>query len=295
MRKRIKNYDVKAWAVDFFQELEKVKSMQLKFEVEFMDSFAKSALLTSYANAKKRLMLIDYDGTLVPFSKEPSMAFPNEGLIKLLQQLSKFENNELFIISGRDSATLDKWLGKLNIGLIAEHGAKVRGQHGAWKNEIDLDAGEWKEIINSTMERYVAKCPNSFVEHKEYSLAWHYRKADAFLCEKKAAELHEELLKHTLNLNLEVIRGNKVIEVRNKGIHKGKAVEIKLTTADYDFILCIGDDRTDEDMFEVLANIPYAYTIKVGHQASFAKYNLHTHYLVLELLETICQYPKRTN
>jgi trehalose 6-phosphate synthase/phosphatase len=293
MRKRIKTYDVKTWAVDYFEEMENVKSKQLKFEVAFMDSFAKSALLESYAVAKKSLMLVDYDGTLVPFSQEPHLAFPNSGLIKLLEQLVNLENNELYIISGRDSSTLEKWLGSLGTGLIAEHGAKARSLHGIWKNEIDCKDGSWKEKIRTFMERYVAKCPNSFIEQKEHSLAWHYRKADAFLSDKKAADLYEELLKYTLNLPLDVINGNKVIEVRNKGVNKGKAVQTILAKQDYDFILCIGDDRTDEDMFAVLANIPHAYTIKVGHQASFAKYNLHTPYLVVELLESICQYPKK--
>lgn len=292
MRKRIKRYDVKAWAVDYFAELEMVKSQQLKFEVKFMDSFVKSQLLTSYAKAKKRLMLIDYDGTLVPFSKEPNMAFPSKDLLNVLSQVGQLENNELYIISGRDSETLEQWLGKLEIGLIAEHGAKSRKRNEDWKSEVVNQPTQWKEKVNLMMEHYVAKCPNSFIEVKEFSLAWHYRKADTFLSGSKATELYEELLKHTLHLPLDVIDGNKVIEVRNSGMNKGKATESKLAKSDYDFILCIGDDKTDEDMFGVLANIPYAYTIKVGHQASFAKYNLHTPYLVVDLLQSICQYPK---
>lgn len=292
MRKRIKRYDVKAWAVDYFAELKTVKSQQLKFDVKFMDSFVKSNLLTAYANAKKRLMLIDYDGTLVPFSNEPNMAYPNEKLLKVLNQVSQLENNELYIISGRDSETLGEWLKGFNIGLIAEHGAKIRESNGDWKSEVINEPEEWKGKIYKIMERYFAKSPNSFIETKEFSIAWHYRKADVFLSNGKAAQLYEELLKYTLHLPLDVINGNKVIEVRNHGINKGRAVETKMAGNDYDFILCIGDDKTDEDMFGVLANIPQAFTIKVGHQASYAKYNLHTPYLVVDLLESISQYPK---
>lgn len=292
MRKRIKRYDVKAWAIDFFAEMEIVKSQQLKFEVRLMDSFIKANLLTAYAEAKKRLMLIDYDGTLVPFSQEPHMAFPSNDLLKVLSEVSHLQDNDLYIISGRDSETLEKWLGELDIGLIAEHGAKIREFNRDWHSNVEDQQDDWKENINNIMERYVAKSPNSFIEIKQFSLAWHYRKADAFLSTKKAAELYEELLKYTLHLPLDVINGNKVIEVRNHGVNKGKAVEARLFEKDYDFILCIGDDKTDEDMFGVLANIEHAYTIKVGHQASFAKYNLHTPYLVVELLEAICQYPK---
>lgn len=292
MRKRIKRYDVKAWAIDYFNELEIIKSQQQKLEVKYMDNFVKSNLFTSYANAKKRLMLIDYDGTLVPFSNNPNMAYPNEKLLEVLSQVSQLENNELYIISGRDSDTLGQWFEGLNIGLIAEHGAKTRECYGEWKSDVVNEPESWKDEIYKIMERYLAKSLNSFIEIKEYSIAWHYRNADIILSNGKAVELYEELFKYTMNLPLDVINGNKVIEVRNSGINKGRAVEAKLANNDFDFILCIGDDKTDEDMFRVLMNIPQAFTIKVGQQTSLAKYNLHTPYLVVDLLESICQYPK---
>jgi trehalose 6-phosphate synthase/phosphatase len=293
MRKRIKQYDVKAWAIDYFNELEIIKSQQQRFIVKYMDNFVKSNLFTSYANAKKRLMLIDYDGTLVPFSNDPNMAYPNKKLLEVLSQVSQLENNELYIISGRDSNTLGQWLNELNIGLIAEHGAKTKEGYGKWISDVVNEPKGWKDEINKIMERYLGKSLNSFIEIKEYSIAWHYRKADVVLSNSKAVELYEELLKYTMGLPLDVINGNKVIEVRNNGINKGRAVQAKLAGNDFDFILCIGDDKTDEDMFSVLLDIPQAFTIKVGQQNTLAKYNLYTPYQVVDLLESICQYPKR--
>lgn len=290
MRKRIKRYDVKAWALDYFHELTTIKSQQLKFDIKFLDKTAKASLLKAYATAKKRLILLDYDGTLVPFSKDPALASPSHELLQLLNNISAVANNEVYVISGRDGETLEAWLGVLNIGLIAEHGAKNRHLNQPWKTELSANAEEWKEKIEAIMERYVDKLPNSFVEQKQFSLAWHYRKSDAFLADRKAAELREELSHYMVHLPLEVINGDKVIEVRNKGLNKGIAVEKKLATSAYDFILCIGDDKTDEDMFSVLANHPQAYTIKVGPQASFAKFNLRTIDLVLELLTAIVEY-----
>lgn len=291
MRARIKRYDVKAWAIDYFQELAAIKAQQLKYDIKFLDDVAKNNLLKAYGTAKKRLILLDYDGTLVPFNNDPLLAVPSEQLLNLLAGISSVNGNDVYIISGRNGETLEAWLPALRIGIIAEHGAKKRHIGQSWKSELAADATAWKQKIADIMERYVAKLPNSFVEHKQYSLAWHYRKADAFLADRKVAELREELSHYLINLPLEVINGDKVIEVRNKGINKGIAVEQIISKTEYDFILCIGDDKTDEDMFSVLANHPKAFTIKVGQQASFAKYNLRNIEIVFDLLSAINLYP----
>jgi trehalose 6-phosphate synthase/phosphatase len=46
-------------------------------------------------------------------------------------------------------------------------------------------------------------------------------------------------------------------------------------------------------MFKKLARMPEAYTIKVGNEESFAKYNVHSPYLVQSLLQTISLYPQK--
>jgi len=287
MRQLLEKYDVNAWATDFLSELGHVKSQQLKFEVRFLDNFSKSELRNKYEAAEKRLLLLDYDGTLVNFSKVPSGAAPDAELLSLLSCLCEDARNDVYIISGRDSKTLDSWLGHLKIGLIAEHGAKQRKFGEQWSNEALTVSTAWKDKIEKIMDHYVFRSPNSFIERKDFSLAWHYRNADPFLANRRAQDLYEELVEHTLQMPLDVLDGHKVIEVRNKGVNKGLAARKALDAKPYDFILCIGDDKTDEDMFKVLADIRGAYTIKVGHQASFAQYNLYTPFLVSSLLEML--------
>ncbi len=287
MQQTIRKYDVNAWAVDFFGELKKVKSLQLKFEVKFLDNFGKAGILSKYESSEKRLLLLDYDGTLVNFSKIPSQASPNTELLQLLTDLCQDPKNEVYIISGRDSQTLGNWLGHLPIGLIAEHGAKHRHKQSKWSNEALAESITWKDKIEEIMQHYVVRSPNSFIEKKEFSLAWHYRNADPFLAARRARDLYEELVEYTLQMPLDVLNGHKVIEVRNRGINKGIAAARILEKDTYDFVLCIGDDQTDEDMFKILANRKGAYTIKVGHQASFAQYNLYTPFLVSSLLEML--------
>lgn len=258
----------------------------LETGAEFLDEARKAELLGCYSRSAKRLMLLDYDGTLIPFSKHPSMALPGNDTLIVLGQLSANPQNDLYIISGRDSDTLEEWFGHLPIGLIAEHGAKIRHKDGNW--ETDAAAGQkgWKPEVKKLMEDYVARCPHSFIEEKEYSMAWHYR-ADPACGIPEAKELYEDLLGHTGRLSLNILDGHKVIEVKTRGIDKGTAVEKVLNSARYDFILAIGDDITDEDMFIKLQTLPQAFTVKIGQAASFARYHLHAPDMVQSLLQNI--------
>ncbi|ANI88780.1 hypothetical protein A9P82_05445 [Arachidicoccus ginsenosidimutans] len=292
MQNRIKKYDVNAWATDFFTQLNSIKDLQLKFEVKFLDNISKANLLSSYVDASQRLLLLDYDGTLTPFSEQPSEAVPSEELLQILEQLSRDPQNDVYIISGRDGETLERWLGHLpSLGLIAEHGAKIRTGNNGWRATSGLtSATEWMHKVEDIMDKYVAKCPRSFIEKKEFSIAWHYRNVEIALGQVRAKELQAELQQTVAALPLNVLMGNKVIEVKFKGNNKGSAAEKIIKSKKYDFILSVGDDRTDEDMFLKVAKLPQAFSIKVGSEASFAKYNLHTSYMVLSLLHALAMY-----
>lgn len=286
MQERISVYDVRAWARDYMSQLDFIKAKQTEYEVKFLDNDARHKMFRDYQVAGKRLLLLDYDGTLVPFSSLPSQAVPSPALTDVLSRLSKDPRNIIYIISGRNSETLDEWLGHLNIHIISEHGAKFRAPGGAWEHTVNGDT-QWKPAVARVLDRYVKRCAHSFVEMKDYSVAWHYRNAHVEQANLRASELYAELTEQLRGFDLQILKGNKVIEVRSMGIDKGHAVRRVIGDHACDFILCFGDDRTDEDMFRVLAENPIAYTIKVGAEASFAKYNLHTSYMVQSMLETI--------
>jgi trehalose 6-phosphate synthase/phosphatase len=290
----ISKYNVNVWAKDYFDNLVAVKGQQLDLAVKYLDGFARAKLLTNYAEAGKRLLLLDYDGTLMPFAKDPTAVKPAAIVLQLLHDISAIPTNEVYIISGRNRHILEEWLGHLPIGLIAEHGALTKHKGGSWESSADSLTEEWKYKIAALMDAATLKCPGAFREDKEYSLAWHYRKAAIADGYSRAKKLHEELTKVTALLHLEVIAGNKVIEVRQKGINKGSAASSLTSAGDFDFILCIGDDKTDEDMFVQLAGLTEAFTIKVGMEPSFAKYNLQTTYLVQSLLQSMMDYPVLT-
>jgi len=252
--------------------------------VKFLDYSVKFDLIDQYQRATKRLILLDYDGTLISFFRNPSDAIPGEDLKELLKKLNTLKN-EVCIISGRSSDWFDKWFTELDINIIAEHGGckKIKGQ--PW-TKVETGTGLWKNDVTNVMQRYVTECPHSFVEEKEYSIVWHFRNADPDLGNLLAGKLILELNEKFSSRNLDIFMGKKIVELKIRGIDKGDAIKQFLTGATYDFILAVGDDYTDEEMFKVLAEVKNSFTIKVGNDASFAQFNLYTPQMVVSLLET---------
>ncbi len=286
MQRRLSNYDVQAWADDFMSELQNIKQKQLAFQVKFLDDYSRRNILDAYRNSSERLLLIDYDGTLVPFASSPELAFPGEMVIDLITGLTKIPGNDVYLISGRSSGWLDKHFGQLKVNLIAEHGARRRKKDGTWKTEVQ-GQHSWKEQVHNIMEMYVRRCAHSFVEEKDFSIVWHYRNANLEQGKLRALELAGELHDSLQHHHLEVMMGNKIIEVRNRGVNKGTAIKKILSKTDYDFIFAVGDDKTDEDMFKLLRQNDKAFTIKVGPEASFAHFNLYTPQMVVSFLESM--------
>jgi trehalose 6-phosphate synthase/phosphatase len=199
------------------------------------------------------------------------MAVPSAELIQLLTELTSNPDTEIVIISGRDATTLENWLGKLPLNMIAEHGACLKFKGSEWEENAHLNT-EWKEQVRPMMHLFVDRCAGSFIEEKRTTLAWHYRNTNSELGFMRSRELRNSLLQLTTNTSLQVIDGNKVLEVRMIGVDKGSAAKKMLEGINPDFVLCIGDDATDEDMFRALRE--KAHTIKIGRANTAAEYTI---------------------
>jgi trehalose 6-phosphate synthase/phosphatase len=196
---------------------------------------------------------------------------PGVKLRKLLEKSARKPGNEVVLISGRDKDAMERWFGDLDVGLVAEHGAWVKEKGEEWE-AIDAVKSDWKKEIHPILEKWVDRTPGAFIEEKEFSLAWHYRRADSNLGELRAKELTKSLTSIAASLNLQVLEGSKVMEVKNSDIDKGRAAQRWVSRQDWDFILALGDDWTDEDTFKVLPTA--AWSIKVGAGASVARFSL---------------------
>ncbi|RYY07098.1 MAG: trehalose-phosphatase, partial [Sphingobacteriaceae bacterium] len=180
-----------------------------------------------------------------------------------------------------DYETLERWFGHLPVTLVADHGAWQK-LNGDWTSIPALNSA-WKKDVQPVLETFSDRTPGSFIEEKTYSLAWHYRNVESGLGDLRAGELINNLRFITADKGLQILPGNKVIEVKNIEINKGKSVAAILYGEEFDFEIAIGDDHTDEDIFKAMPD--NAATIKVGNNSSAAKYYVNNVQEVRTLLE----------
>lgn len=281
MQKRLSTYDVVTWVKDFLNQLGAVKEHQTVEQKKSITPVLQEEIITSFTQAKRRDLFLDYDGTLVGFTKRPQDAYPGKELLALLNSLAADSQTDLTIISGRDASTLEEWFGSMPVNLVAEHGASIRRVGEAWGMEREIDQS-WKPQLRPTLEIFATRSPGSFIEEKNHTLAWHYRNVPVELGFIRSRELLDSLFHMVRNTQLQIIDGHNVVEIRVSGIDKGTAAKKLMEEHKSDFVLAIGDDKTDEDMFRVLGE--QAITIKVGTGHSLARYSILQQQEVISLL-----------
>jgi trehalose 6-phosphate synthase/phosphatase len=283
MRKIVSKFNIQNWLKNYISRLIETKNSQKQMETNFIDREQTITISKEYQAAKKRLIILDYDGTLVPFYDQIDQAYPSNELNNLLSELCNDPHNTIVIASGRDHETLDNWLGHHSINLIAEHGAIFKNAGGTWETSLPMDS-DWKNGLYNTLDNYCRRTPGTFIEEKSFSLAWHYRQADAGLGELRAQELIADIKHLTADLGLNILNGDKVVEIKSIAVNKGNAVK-KFLNEDYSLVIAIGDDVTDEDTFKAVPD--GSLTIKVGKALSVANYHLRSVDDVLSLLNTM--------
>lgn len=284
MQNRLKRYNVEKWADDFFTNLKKVQDIQAQQSGKKLTDKIQKKIGKEFNKAKSRILFINYDGTLVEEKENPQKAKPTSEVLDILDTLAADPHNEVVIVSGRDKKAFDKWFKDKNYTLITDYGASCREPGKEWKENETVDT-EWKKLLMPVLEFYEDRTPGTFVEEKNYSLVWHYRKADPELGVGRANELKDQLTSLIANHDLEIIEANKSIEIKNSETSKGKAALKKINGRDIDFIMAIGNDWTDENMFRELPES--AITVKVGKTTSSAQYNISNNKAVLQFLKVL--------
>ncbi|RKH50863.1 bifunctional alpha,alpha-trehalose-phosphate synthase (UDP-forming)/trehalose-phosphatase [Corallococcus sp. AB050B] len=268
LRAGVKSRDVHWWVASFLDRLQGLPSVAEKPPLP--DGMT---ALDALKGPGRKVLLLDYDGTLVGFASTPELAAPDEELMTLLRELCARPDLSVHIVSGRPRETLDAWFGELPMGLHAEHGLWSRMRRGQAWQALPGVSFEWKPKVRPVLDAFAARVTGSFVEEKTASLAWHYRKVDAEFGALQARELrlllHEKFGDEPMN----ILPGDRVVEVRPKGVNKGRVVpEILKGEAPDVRVVALGDDVTDEDLFAAVP--PGGITVHAGNKHSRAGYRV---------------------
>lgn len=270
MQQQLASNTVQDWAKSFVEALQQPVP-GTPIITRSLRGRARAHLLKDYKAAGKRLLFLDYDGSLVPFTEDYKAATPPKSLLTLLETLSADSRNDVVLISGRAPADLKNWFGNLPISLVAEHGAAIkRAGSKSWRTIEKVDT-EWKKLLRPPLEKYAALTPKARVEVKPHSLVWHYRGSPPYYAQKYAVTIKRVFKPLLKNYDLQLMQGNKILEIKNPLISKGEAAQYWLVRG-YDFIASIGDDATDEELFAVLPES--AYSIRVGRGRTTARFRL---------------------
>lgn len=287
MQHRIRSYNVFTWAQDFLNQAGDIKNRQKVMQVKSIGEGTARKIVTDYHTACRRILFLDYDGTLVNFSRYPELAVIEPEPLEVVRKLALNPLNTVVIISGRGREFLEKQFTGLNVVLVAEHGFFLKLPDEGWKAAVEADV-HWKESVMPILQEYVDRCNGTFIEEKSGSIAWHYRNADRDFAELRLNELRDDLSEIIrYKTDFEILEGNKVLEVKSGKYDKGMAASSLISGADYDFIFAAGDDKTDELLFRALPES--SVTIRVGLNLSFARYNVSDTRDLLKLLKSLIE------
>ena len=288
MLKRLRRYNNDRWWMDFLNELDRTKQNQKGLVTVRFQAKQYAKMTQQYREAKERLFLLDYDGTLAPYLPSDQDAKPDRELIRLLKKLSADPKNKIVILSSRGHTVLESWFGSHNMGMVAEHGARFRDAGDTdWEVLVDPAMEDWKSQTIPLLEVFVDRTPGSQLEEKPESLSWHYHQAEPELGSLRAKELKDSLSDFIANKPLHTLQGKKVVEIKSSHISKGQAVQHFLNKKKKGaFLLAVGDDITDEDVFQILPKP--SWSIKIGRSVhSSANYYLRGPEDIRELLRVL--------
>ena len=254
MSKRVEALESRRWAEGFLTRLGRYSRRDRRARrPPTVDATIEARLTRRFARARRRTILLDYDGTLREFEVHPDLAQPTPAIRALLRSLAALPDTDVHIVSGRRRRNLEQWFARIPIHLCAEHGYLARSPGEEWRTLVDLDL-TWLRPIERLLRRVAADVPGAHVERKSCSVAWHYRQAEPEYGSWRARELLNDLHQHLAGAPAEILVGHQVVEVRALGVDKGVYVRSLFPDGKESthFVLGLGDDRTDHDLLDAL-------------------------------------------
>ncbi|MBY0481456.1 MAG: bifunctional alpha,alpha-trehalose-phosphate synthase (UDP-forming)/trehalose-phosphatase [Chitinophagaceae bacterium] len=284
MKKRLAEYDVLKWADDIIKSTIQLSNSNNNIPAKYLDKDILKQLTSEYNKASNCLLFFDYDGTLSPFCAKPELHIPDKSVITLLKKLTDAVGRKVVVISGRSKMELSEWFSGMKIDISAEFGAWLKFNNN-WEI-THATSSDWKKSIKKKILQYSTMVPESYLEEKEFTLIWDHRLALPETKDHLIAAFMEEFKKTShSDESISILNGKNSLIVRNEGMDKGTAAKRWLDRGSFDFILAIGDDDSDEELFKILPE--NAISLRVGSEKTSAKYYVETQEEVIDFLNVL--------
>ena len=243
-------------------------------------------VLLTYRQSLHRCILLDWGGTLTAADmggfydqrEEAKYEVPDH-VLQTLRQLCADANNHVMILSGLSREKVNQAFGGVpNLSLACEHGFHYRVKNGPWEQLLPGVDTSWREVAEAIMRVYSTRTNGAFMNKKGSSIVWNYQHADPEFGAMQARELQYHLHGVLAAFPVVVRVGKGYVEACPKGINKGVMAERMIEIASRSgaaspknpqppggprgmpaaasspglgFVLCVGDDSSDELMFQV--------------------------------------------
>ena len=281
-------------------------------------------LLAHRQSGYGRAILLDWGGTLssaetgfYDVREDTGFEVPEETL-QILRTLCADPSNHVMVLSGLDRDKVQRAFGSVpNLSLAVEHGFHYRVRSGPWQQLCPGVDTSWREVAEAIIRVYTTRTNGSYLQKKGSSMVWNYQHADPEFGALQARELQYHLQGVLTAFPVEVRVGKGYVEACPKGVNKGvkadrfvdmvmrgdanKRADTKQQSL-LQFVLCVGDDSSDELMFSTLHNKfgqhptdLHLFTATVGRKPSCAGAYMEDHNEVVELLRMLSSYTKTRN
>ncbi len=286
----LKGYTATEWATSFIKSMQNSSGSELIKTINLNEPKQKTAV-KNLLTKKRPVLMVDFDGTLSPIVNNPGDAKLPQSTSKLLKTLHKKNHLDIVIVSGRSEEFLSDQFKDIDCYLACEHGAKFFDFHqNKWRDLVTSKKEAWFSDAQLIIEEFCKRTPNSFMEKKTYGIAWHYRNSPVDFGEFQARKLVMELEASLAHQPVSVILGKKVVEVKSLEANKGYFAQwfMDRYVEEDNIVVAIGDDRTDEDLFEAVNHA--GISVKVGEgEATQAKYYINDQSQVEQLITDLFQ------
>ncbi|KAF7718376.1 Alpha,alpha-trehalose-phosphate synthase (UDP-forming) [Penicillium ucsense] len=284
------------WVKSFNETLTNVWNEQSSREIMAVPRLSVPRLIEQYKGSKRRLMIVDYEGTLASWGSPRSIILTTpQRAITTLTDLTDDPNNVVYVMSSRMPEEMERLFRQVNnLGLIAENGCFTRAPNGEqWTHLADKDHVQtWKSSVSQILSYFKDRIEGSWIEERHCSLVFHYGSAEDH---QTAARLAAECADHindackTQQVHAIPIEGALIVETA--GTNKASAAELvwrwcledsekKEGTSKPDFLLVVGDNREDEPVFrwanklKTAKGVDFAMTVTLGSRSTEAKATL---------------------